>query len=1829
VTELPQTRLRAALRAWRDGLIDLGGRNRLLHFRQMRVGTLEIRSPEAEELLARLDEGLRFAELPEEDPPAPEDGSPEGGTADASADDTAATGPEAEDDGIVTQKTTRRSLEASLRRLYNLSNQVFNDSGLWVLQLGVGFLRWREPGAEDFSHAPLLLVPVRLERIGPGEFLLISEEGEESTPNPALAVKMEQLGLRWPAADDMKDPRSTMDAVRAALSGQDGWQVDDDVVLAVFHSHKEAMYRDLLDNEERILAHPMVRAMALGADAGLPEDALYFDPVPPERIDEVQPPERIPLVLDADSSQRQCVAAAVEGRSFVMDGPPGTGKSQTIANMIAALLHAGRTVLFVSEKAAALDVVRKRLEDVGLGSFLLALHSHHASRKEVARELGDAVLRQPKAENVTPPEERDRAERLRRALSAYATSMNEVRHPLDRTLHDIIGRVARLGHVPALTVRPVLDLGALDAHTLREILDAATAISDTWRPAVEGDDFAWRGLVTAESPLPKLRAFIEETHGLARGREPYAALVDVLGADALADTGRLVQLLDHTAHRPPLPAHWLAADDFDGLTARVKDFTARLNRRRQAIADAEREIGPGWERLTESAEPPEAERALAALEPEGISVDDLTAAEARRLADDFEAAAELLDRARSTLADVAAVYGVPAPRTVDEALALCELCALSRNEPKPDPRWLHQDGRAAARRALDDLQQRAAELAGAEAAARDMFTPRVLDAAELPEVARRFTEVYKGVGKLSGAYRADRRFVAALTHSGKWDRSVAERLGQAVAWHRAYRNWLHAVAAHAEALGGYGGDRPDLDAIRSALATADSIAALASEPRDPARMATQLALGAAPDAVTQQTAASLREELRRWRDTLVPAPHPGGRPRLTGIALPDAIAWYRAHPGPLRAAAEVAETVDAVRVHADPVTVGAARQLIGMAGRARVERSAFDSAGAADRELLGGLYAGADTDTAVLDRALEWALAVRRQVRRPLPEDAARIMATAAPDQELALRYTAWKEALRTFLVCFELSRQSSLAITLNGPAAEAIECADGLTSDPTGPDEWHAFGRALEILRRHGLDDLVGRAVEQRVPPENFRETVERAVLEAWVEHQLTHDERLKPVLATERDRLIADFQELDRLLVSGAAAQVIDACNARRPRPNLGQTAILQREAEKKSRHKPVRRLLEETRDVVPLLKPCFMMSPLTVSRFLPPDFRFDMVIFDEASQVLPQDAINCVYRADALIVAGDQKQLPPTSFFSASEEEDDEYDEDAPDSYESLLDLCKGSGLLRSLSLNWHYRSRHEDLIAFSNHHFYGGALVTFPGARHEGDDVGVTFTKVAGVYDRGRTRANAVEAAEVARRVLHHYTTRPKLSLGVVALSDAQARAIEDAVEEARLQRPDLDPYFTAEDRLDGFFVKNLETVQGDERDVIILSVGYGPDRDGHVHMNFGPINRANGWRRLNVAVTRARYRVEVVSSLSGAQIREGDNKSLNYFKSYLDYAERGPKVLAQRALDLHAAPESPFEESVLGFLLDQGYDVQPQVGVGAYRIDLAVRHPQQPGRFVLGIECDGAMYHSAKAARDRDRLREQVLRGLGWQLHRIWGTDWYRNRGDAQRRLIEAIDAALARPAQTAAVPPEDGAAAPAPSSGPAVTMQDVDTTVKRAWAARYRKARFEPDSYYYLHEPEVEPELREFFRKVLEVEAPVHREVLYRRAADEWGNQRIGSRIRANLEAAVDTLLERDPDVLLDGDFLTLRGREVVPRSPGDGVQRGIAEVSPEERRRALLGVIEEAPGISLDDLLREVASFFGWQRLGPDIRRTLTDDVHGLAAQGAVEGLPSRIVRQ
>jgi very-short-patch-repair endonuclease len=428
-----------------------------------------------------------------------------------------------------------------------------------------------------------------------------------------------------------------------------------------------------------------------------------------------------------------------------------------------------------------------------------------------------------------------------------------------------------------------------------------------------------------------------------------------------------------------------------------------------------------------------------------------------------------------------------------------------------------------------------------------------------------------------------------------------------------------------------------------------------------------------------------------------------------------------------------------------------------------------------------------------------------------------------------------------------------------------------------------------------------------------------------------------------------------------------------------------------------------------VLPRLAPCLLMSPLSVAQYLDPALpRFDVVVFDEASQLPTADAIGALARGDTAVVVGDSRQLPPTRFFEVGPGDDDD-DDALPAELDSVLDDCVAARL-PELQLGWHYRSKHEELIAFANQRYYGDRLQVFPAA-HRSPDLGVSWRMVDGAYDRAGTRQNRIEAEAVVAEVVARLRdpAQRMRSIAVVTFSRAQQALIEDLLDGARADDPALDAWFEADaPRGEPVLIKNLETIQGDERDVVILSVGYGPNAAGAFIRNLGPLSQRGGERRLNVAITRAREQLIVVSSFAPEALDGAAGQGVQDLAALLAYAQAGA---ARPSAD--EPPASPITLAIARALTERGWIVRHRVGCGAYKLDLAIVDPNDLERYVLAIEHDGAAYASAPAARDRDRLRAQVLTQLGWRLHRIWSLDWWADPEREAQRAHGAIVTAVA------------------------------------------------------------------------------------------------------------------------------------------------------------------------------------------------------------------------
>jgi hypothetical protein len=1621
----------AALRAWRESLIELGDTNRLINFAAGNADLLEITGPEPDQVVTMLTRGTRCV----------------------------LTGPGTGEapDGVLRTELPDRSLGPLLRRMLRRSQQEYLDRGVSVLHLALGLLHWRlaeddeDADSQAAGHAsPLILLPVDLVPGELGELPELRLRDEEPVVNPALALRLRKSGIVVPGLEPGADLTVSKfwSEFTDTIGRRHGWHIERTVVLTRLTFHKEAIYRDLQENEERILAHPVVRALAT-TDHRRQTDAFRFTPIRPEEVDRLAPPEDVPLVLDADSSQRACVAAALAGHSFVMDGPPGTGKSQTVANMIGALLHAGRRVLFVSEKVAALDVVRNRLTEAGLSRYLLELHGRQAGRREVATMLAAAVDETPETPADGPVADREALRERRERLTAYAEAMNETRRPLGASLHEIIGRCAGLSDAPAVPV-PTITPGSLTPDVMHAVREATDQLARSWRAMVDGDALPWLDVITREPLDPALSRAEKALAALARSARIGSAAAEAFGLRRPGDAATLARVAEHAGRRPgPVADSWLTVPDLAPIRGAADRLGHDLATAAAAAEAVRQRAGVAWTALPSAADLPVVPGLSGLVAPVDLST--LTAADADELARSFTKAADQLDRHRRAVDRVTAKLGLPPATTIRDIARVASVAELGTRAHKPERFWFGSGVLARATAGASALRRALEVLVTTEIQARPYFSEAIL-AQPIEELAERFSTVHRGLGRLRAAYRRDRRQVAGFVLPSAHLGDAIARIGTAVAWKRAWQELAAAEHAYATTLGRYWQGRgTDFTALGEAIEVAT--AALAAAP--PAGLDAVLGYlcAPAPDPEPVRVVTEARDALLRWQATLRPAPYPAARPELVTGPIDDAITWLNEHTAALHATAETVRAYDAATGRT--LDYAEAARLLELRDEAARAEAALDGRTGELRKPGGE----PETDPAALAEAVAWAAEARRftgPADAPLTEAQVAALHDLHPIGGLAERAAEWTAASQAVLAGFGPTRQAELRERF-GDYQRAAAFLRDIRDDSSGQEEWFACLDARDALTFHGLDAAVEFCADQRLDSADVPAVLERALLHGWVDAVVRADARLRPWRAEDRDRLVADFRQADERLAAVASREIIAAVEAGRPPADSTAAGLLRREAMKADRQLPVRELIARARDVVLALRPCVLASPLTVSQLLPADIGFDAVIFDEASQITPADAINCIYRGAALITAGDDRQLPPTSFFDrapiAGREDTEVLD------YQSVLELAKACGAFPGMALTWHYRSRHQALVAFANDAFYQGRLSTFPAPGSGGGDTGVVLIPVAGVYRRSTSRDNPIEADRVAERIVHHFATRPGQTLGVVTFSVAQAEAIERALEKLAPGHPGLGRA-VADDRLSGFFVKSLESVQGDERDVMIFSVGYGYDEAGKMSANFGALNRPNGWRRLNVAITRARYRVEIVTSILSRDVPESENEGVRQLAAYLDHVERGAGDTGRDVADGHTA----FVDSVLETVRSWGYPARSEMGTAGGRVDIAIRHPDDPdGDYLLGVRGDGPGYRDCPAARDRDRLTDQVLNDLGWRLHRAWALAWYRDRAGEEARLRAALDrAADARPRRSGAIEGPRGGAPDRALGGAAPGRAPGGAATERAPGARPRVLRAEP-----------------------------------------------------------------------------------------------------------------------------------------------------------------------
>ena len=1537
------------------------------------------------------------------------------------------------------------ALSKSLLAIYRQSQSDLQEGGINTLFLTVGMVKWVSPKEKKEFKAPLLLLPMKLSRKSVKEGFALERADDDPIVNVTLLEMLRtdfEKRIRGIDPDNLPADRNGVDVptifqiFRQELRDLEGWELlDQEVWLGIFSFQKSIMWEDLDKHSGDLLQNRIVDHLVNHPTESFRDDVPE---VKAGEIDAAYPYSQIMTPLSADSSQLSAVLSAEKGKSFVLHGPPGTGKSQTISNIIAHCLFRGKSVLFVAEKRAALEVVHSRLTKLGLKPFCLELHSNKAGKRQVLDQFAEALDFHAKTAGTEVQQTARLLEEEKKGLNAYVRHLHKA-YPNGRTLYGAISYLiarqkerARWEKCRYTGAAAALDQVAADRLT-KEI---PARLENACRLVPESAWTDFRHVRCQDGGYAAISEILALARQIAPAAETAAAALNETAAFFGIGThaGSLAEItaaaecaLRISKICEPVPEGFYTSS-WEEDAPLLAQFLESAGRRAELLARLQKF---GFGRLRREGLPPLSKRVSGSFG--GI---ELT----------LSSRPQAPEWGNSPIERLAAEIGAEAGHLA----AACRLVARSLGVELPEEISETALGHLALM--MDELRRAGAGIRALIDTDWKLFSEKGAAAAEVAEEHVRLREALNRYDlKLIAELDADKlrrqyeKTKTAFVLVRGFKRSSLLR-----AVRRLQKDWREPAPPYAELAG--------LFDMFSSYAAAQSVI------EDAGPLIRKHAPAAWKNGSVD--AALLAKLLDTGRKIAGHAEKAFGAQTETALKNLGAN-WAALCSGETELGRAVQAIFDALGSRYDqPI-----QKLISLIA----DDASFDSATLAETAFAENCAPAGPVPLRDLLEALGgylsiqpvWNRSLEKIARLPIPRtesggaDTGKLKRykAAADEADAALALLAESmtggdlNPLRTRLGAI-LSRKEGetpfaelarLGKRLNGVSETFRKPRDAFAAklglEPAGPysdmtpetaaalaekviaqsemlGELCNWNRAAAEAEEAGLASIVRLIAERKLAPGEISEACLYAFNTRFTDEVLSSEPALGEFLAGNHDHLREEFRENDAKY-SGLVQTLIAAELARRMKARLGEPGAdkelgtLKREIGKKTRHKPVRVLLETMPNLLTVLKPCLLMSPISVAQYLPTSReKFDLVIFDEASQIPTCDAVGAIARGSQLIVVGDPKQLPPTSFFQRSRDEDLEDEE--VEELESILDECL-TARLDEIHLRWHYRSRHESLIAFSNRHYYENGLFTFPAAKHGSENLGIHFRYVPdGVYDRSKKRTNPAEAKAlvadaVARMKSPEFQGK---SLGIVTFSEAQKGVIEDLLEEERANHPEIDPFFDPE-YPEPVFVKNLENVQGDERDVMYFSIGYGPDRSGQVSMNFGPVNRAGGQRRLNVAVTRAKEANFIFSSIRSSDIdlsRISENtQGPHHLKAYLEYAQKGADYLQRDTEgDSHAAQKDLFVQEVAGLLRRAGYHVREKLGLSRYKIDLAVSDPAAPEEFLAGIECDGPSYAQAATARDRDILRQSVLQGLHWQILRIWSVQWFKSRKAAEETLLARV-----------------------------------------------------------------------------------------------------------------------------------------------------------------------------------------------------------------------------
>ena len=1733
-------------------------------------------------------------------------------------------------DRLLQTNFSKVELSKRLPYVHQQAETVFREQGYSVLYLALGFLEWTEiEHSNQFIKAPLILIPVELKQHKKVRTRFsLCWSGAEILPNISLDAKLRDQGVELPDLKTFEDKTAVdtyFDAVTDAVSHQDNWRVVPDIYLDFFSFTKFVMYNDLGSKAWAIGTHPLLAAVL-----GKSPQPLGNGEFRSEEVDKV-PSRDFYHVMDADSSQIAVIEEVKRGRNLVVEGPPGTGKSQTIANMIAELLAAGKKVLFVSEKMAALEVVKERLGNVGLGDFCLELHSHKSNRKEVLEELERTCSADP-PKKTWQNQIFDQIDSQKKILNAYPNALHEPINQTQKSPFTLFGiREMAQCHFeeverdmpwitfanPSETTPDCWDTAKECLNKLATILPLVTPISNN----------PWRGC----KPDIVTPVYIEHTK----------TLIDtcVNALDALEKA--IHDLVDVCALHIPTMLETLPQALIGGSVV-------------SKAIPVEREV-----LLNDAWNHPNLESGIRKVEDVQKSIVE---AHAKFKTDQLISTSEASRALEETIRDIEEICGIQPISTPEGFQSMLNAADVMEKSIPVEQEVLLNEAWNSPNPEAEKLIKQVENVQEILTHALTIFKPAALEREidSLHDEYRNLCGMFPLFRLFHSKYNSIKKQIRSF-YKDKPPRKIEEILASLDELARCInrRKEIQSVEQIGKSLFGsyWKAEESNPDQLRQ---FAEWIVLFRKELLD--GTLTDKAVDIVSEGVANENlnklitqAKTQHEDFVKQRETLISQldidfktvfglgaenvsfTDFSARLKMWQTELPLFDSWMQF----------IHDDIGDLPKKPEQLITDLAK--LSQCTEIRAEIQDMEQTG---QDLFGRYWHGEDSNLKRLNEFAEWIVNFRKQlIGGILTEQAIDLVSVGVDQQQIGHLVKQVEVAENDFTQQRDalFNHLGTDANALFGVGSKEIPFAELRSrlelweQALTRLQPWESYVRLLDDCQQTIAQPLINRIENDMLAPEDIVSCFEGNFADVLLDNAFRERPELHDFVFNLHERKIAGFRELDSEVIKLNRLRLVTQLHQNRPRLYRGasresETGKLQAQfgLTKGRNAMRIRELLTAVGGLIQRIKPCFMMSPLSVAQFCEPQMiEFDVIVFDEASQIRPEDALGALLRGKQAIVIGDTRQLPPTRFFDKIVDDPEEEDEDdftvSIIDMESILNQCRQSFPVKELK--WHYRSRHESLIAVSNQEFYDNNMLVFPSAIDKAEHLGLKFEHIPNaVYDRGKSATNRKEAQAVVKMAFEHYRNFPNKSLGIGTFGVKQQQAILDEFEVQLQQQPEPEMVeFFASTRDEYFFVKNLETIQGDERDVIFISVGYGFDKEGKLYKRFGPLNNDGGQRRLNVLITRAREKCVVFSNFRASDLQLDVSASIGVkaLKTFLEYAETG-----NLSADGYEPPdpdfESPFEESVYKFLRSEGYTVKKQVGRAGYRIDLAVVNPTAPGSYLIGIECDGAPYHRSPVARDRDRLRQQQLERLGWKLHRIWSTDWYRNRAETRQRLLDTIEYAKTEKLSPVPIPepidpPKPSEPAPSePNLNPSEPISIADH-VQDYQTCKDLKIPMRGELHL-----QTTSQLAKAVTEVVKIESPVHIDLVALRIRQLWGLKRAGERIKNKIEKGV-AAAQRGKLIYKNGDFLwATNNREIQVRSRTKPKIEWICEEEIVEATRLVLTL---QGAITPEALIREAAKLFGYksisktiiQQINPLLEKFIQKGIFQLAANGMVN-LPEDI---